>query len=607
MTRLTSRTFVATISILLLLSGARPAAATGRPGRWLTAGSWVKVSFRLREGGIYKAKRVQVRDAGARKKLELRGVIASPGLEGGRLRLEGFPLDVVLPSGVRVEAEEGAEPRLDAGRRVKLTGRLEGARLFVVTHALVRAETRPEWKIVGPIEAIEPVSSRRTRIHVAGIPIVLTRSSTVEGAHPRRVPVVRDRVGNADEDDFSTGGTARFPWLRVGGEARLRVTSFANPDLDPGTDSPSTVGDYLFTSAVAVDRGAVFGYVELQGSRQLPLAGELLKGGPDLSRFGISEAYLEWRGALLPNVSLAIGRQKFDDARDWYYNRKNLDAVRILVAFPSLTVEGSISRDLFDVRNNLRDQQHTNRILQFSWDATRAVTVEGFWIDRRDRTVRKDSPRWFGLRLLGEPGRHLSFWTDASVQSGTRSHFDDAGRLQIDRVHAHAVDAGLMLRPRWRGDPTLNLGWARASGDNDLTDGEDGNFRQTGWDRNRSHFNGVVSFRYYGVALSPELSNMRITTAGIGLRPKPSLSLDLIFHTYRQPAASISWHGTRFQARPKGIDPDIGREWDLVVGYEPSWKVEVKANFGRFSPGRAFAPSTRATATVARLQIKFRF
>ena len=39
--------------------------------------------------------------------------------------------------------------------------------------------------------------------------------------------------------------------------------------------------------------------------------------------------------------------------------------------------------------------------------------------------------------------------------------------------------------------------------------------------RNRGKFNGVVSFRYYGEVLDPELTNLRILTLGIGLPQVP--------------------------------------------------------------------------------------
>ncbi|MDQ7087009.1 MAG: hypothetical protein Q9Q13_03755, partial [Acidobacteriota bacterium] len=58
--------------------------------------------------------------------------------------------------------------------------------------------------------------------------------------------------------------------------------------------------------------------------------------------------------------------------------------------------------------------------------------------------------------------------------------------------------------------------------------------------------------------------------------------------------------------RPRGLHGRIGHEWDLVFGYEPTRRFEVRATLGRFFPGPAFEPGVRA-ATTFRTQFKMRF
>src|SRR2546427_792905 len=112
------------------------------------------------------------------------------------------------------------------------------------------------------------------------------------------------------------------------------------------------------------------------------------------------------------------------------------------------------------------------------------------------------------------------------------------------------------------------------------SDGADGTFRQSGLQRNRGSLNGVVSFHYYGEVLDPELTNLRIQSLGAGLRPGRPLSLDLLFHRYRQDVPSRRLENTELDAKPSGLDPHLGSEWDLVVGYEPRKEVELRLTGG---------------------------
>ena len=136
--------------------------------------------------------------------------------------------------------------------------------------------------------------------------------------------------------------------------------------------------------------------------------------------------------------------------------------------------------------------------------------------------------------------------------------------------------------------------------------GVDGTFRQSGLQRNRESLNGVVSFHYYGEFLDPELTNLRIQTLGAGLRPARPLSLNLLFHRYSQDVPSRRIQHAEVDADPSGLDPHLGSEWDLVVGYEPRKEVELRLTGGYFRPGGAF-PEEATPSTIATFQARFRF
>ena len=87
-------------------------------------------------------------------------------------------------------------------------------------------------------------------------------------------------------------------------------------------------------------------------------------------------------------------------------------------------------------------------------------------------------------------------------------------------------------------------------------------FRQTGIQDNNDKFGGVTSFKYYGELLEPELSNLHILTAGIGRRFGRRMSLDLIYHNYRQDEALYDTdYYSEFLVAPARLITDRMRNW----------------------------------------------
>jgi len=296
-----------------------------------------------------------------------------------------------------------------------------------------------------------------------------------------------------------------------------------------------------------------------------------------------------------------------------------------------------VSRDIFDESRNLRDQDLVNLIVQARYSLTGELQLEGYYIDRDDSTELDDSPRITGLRLFGDPGRHFEFWIDLAHEGGTvctnttlecpsGEACDPLDRVPVDggqpcgrlgsgtplvrEVRAHAFDAGVTYRPRIALDPTFTAAYAFGSGEEDgleeqLTETAR-SFRQSGLHRNRDRYHGVVSFRYYGEVLDPGLTNLEISTLGVGLRPTRGFSVDLIYHGYRQDEPSERFHVLEIDEEPSGLDPDIGSEWNLALGYEPGRRFELRLTAGVFRPGGAFDEDASSAGTV-RVQSKFRF
>lgn len=580
----------------------------------LKPGARVQVKLESRRDGTLVAEEIEIESDGDRDE-ELRGDIEGLDAAAGRLRVLGFEVAVTARTAIVHEGGGAGSPAaLAPGLRVKIEGERRGE-LFVAEEITIRRnQGYRERKVEGPIEALDARGDHGV-LRVVGLEILVTESTELSGGG-RRHAILSRRVGVVDDDDLlflRPSGLGRH--LALAGEVRLRAEGSDNLELDPDDGERELVPEIAAVLGLAASFGPAFLYAEAVGEKEFVLqsADTFEDGASDLR---IGEAYVEWRGLGAPWFSVAVGRQKFDEPREWYYSRQNLDAVRAVFGWARLRLEASWSRNLFDKHRNLRDRTRDNVILYARYDALQALAVEGFWVRRRDRTELRDSPRILGLRLAGEAGPHLEFWLDAAREGGTRGRRDpDSGRIVVRPVRARALDGGLIWRWRTRLDPSLVVSYAVGSGEPDevLQNGDpdaqaglaDRTFRQSGLHRNRDRYTGVVSFRYYGEVLDPELSNLRILTLGVGLHPSRAISLDLLHHRYRQDAPS-RFLQSDLDAAPSGEDPGLGSEWHLVAGYEPGRFLELRWTAGRFRPGPAFGDEAKA-ASVWRFQARFRF
>ncbi|MFQ5783916.1 MAG: alginate export family protein [Alphaproteobacteria bacterium] len=285
---------------------------------------------------------------------------------------------------------------------------------------------------------------------------------------------------------------------------------------------------------------------------------------------------------LADGLALQIGRQRLKDEREWYYDEK-LDAVRLFYRIDSLGFELSASRErLFD-RDLLNDDgkraiSNYFFVGRYAW--AEDSMLEAFVLARDDRTHRSRDPVFFGLRSTGEAFRNLDYWIDlAHVRGSDRS--EDIRGYGIDAGATYVFDAPF--------EPSLTLDAAFGSGDSDDDDGVDRAFRQTGLQDNSAKFNGVTRFKYYGEVFDPELSNMTILTAGVGVRPSKRSSIDVVYHYYQQHRAAASLRDAAVDISPQGRSRDLGHEVDLVVGYREIRDFDIEIVFGAFLPGDAFA------------------
>lgn len=310
------------------------------------------------------------------------------------------------------------------------------------------------------------------------------------------------------------------------------------------------------------------------------------------SSFRIAEAYGLWTD-VLPNWDVQIGRQDFDESREWLYDA-NLDALRLRWRGDDMHLELSASTVISDGNDA---EEATDNFIAYLSSADEDRHWGAYVIDRRDRRSPRDYPFFAGLRAIGEWLPRNEVWAElATVQGYSGS----------DELDGYAFDLGTTWKPRALEPWYFSAGFALGSGDDDPDDRVDEAFRQTGLHDNNDKFGGVTSFRYYGELTDPDLSNLQVATLGIGRRFGRRNSLDLVWHGYRQDEAADRWRRTGIDRRPDGVHPDLGQELDLIWGTrsEAGWQLELV--LATFDPGDAF-PDDSERAWLGKIQLRYRF
>jgi alginate production protein len=319
--------------------------------------------------------------------------------------------------------------------------------------------------------------------------------------------------------------------FEFGGHIELVYERLQNFDLDSGN------GDDLDLLPVELELGVLFSpndhfeaYLQSKLTRTLVLRDD----GEDEVRDSellVEEAYVivtepDW------GLSLQVGRQSFEDRRQWLYDAE-LDAVRALYRAQNLAVELSASREGLvdkDLLNSEEEESIDNYTLYGTYELGEHVTIGAYGI-LRDPGGR-DRPVFLGLQSFGTLGERLSYWLDAAHVRGQEDGSDLRG-YGFDVLGSYRLNAPL--------SPHVILGYAFGSGDSDPDDDRDGAFRQTGLQGNETEVGGLTPFSYYGEAFDPELSNMSIFTFGLGARTRPRRSCGIPRSTPSLPGRAGGW------------------------------------------------------------------
>jgi alginate production protein len=305
--------------------------------------------------------------------------------------------------------------------------------------------------------------------------------------------------------------------------------------------------------------------------------------------FLINEAYVTIRGATDP-FEFNFGRRNYEDPRHWLYDT-SLDIASVTVKHEHLRVEVFAGREK-TVNLDLHQKEVKDRINTSALIATyrgiENALVTGYMLERNDRSQLEGKPLHLGVGAQGAPTDKFSYWSQLAWVRGK----DES----LKKLSAYAVDFGGTYRfTDVRFNPSVTLGYAYGTGDDNPNDGTNHEFRQTGLQTNEGRFGGVSKFKVFGEALDPELSNVKILTVGVGFRPAATVFVDLVYHRYLLHKISDSIRNSALTAQMNQDDAQLsrnaGRAMDMVLGFRNLFGIRrlgLDLRAGVFYPGKAF-------------------
>jgi alginate production protein len=392
------------------------------------------------------------------------------------------------------------------------------------------------------------------------------------------------------------------PFLTFGAEIEVTYAYRKNLGLDDRRDGDASLLTPELSLALSFDpdpRFQAFLNVAVARESVLKIEADQSKPSEDVA-VEVKEAFI-WLRSLPGGLSLQLGRQRFEDERQWLYDEE-LDAVRLRFEHAALAIELSASRDGLvrkDLTSSAKRDRINNYVLHASYRLPRETTVETYAIVRDDRDADRRRPVFAGLRSRGEPIEDLDYWLELGYVGG---------RDGSKRIRGWGVDVGATYEFQVGPKPALTLGFAFGSGDRNPDDGTDESFRQTGLQDNEADFGGATDFKYYGEVLDPELSNLAILTAGVGIRPSDKFSMDLVYHYYLQHRAAPALRSAGIDAEPSGRSRRLGSGIDFVMGLQEIWDhLDARVGVGYFLPGPGFPGAIGGGAWVVRAEVQFRF
>lgn len=605
---------------LLPLATSAPAASAADPysdRTFRVTGPW--------NGELLRAQRVQLRDAlDDLSRGQVSGRVRNLDVAGHRFRIG--PIAIEWDDHTRFEKLR--PDHLAEGLAVRVSGRRVAQHLRASSIRAADDLGANTVQLTGVATSAREDGDGTRRLQILDTPVWMTQPgyNAVESLIFRQDSRRRDEL---------TRRTLFGRPLGITGEYNLDVRDRRNFNLDD---------DRVVDTSSEFELGLLYSLTERTAlflSGQVVYEAELSRDGGRRSpsvAFERDQTWIYFDRLGGTGLGLQIGRQNFKEPREWWWD-DDLDAIRAYYDHGGLHAEVAVARELARVTTRedfvdptLDDVVRWIGTVSWLWAPRQKLELFALHADDRSRTeavgAAVDADRldpsdarltWFGARAIGARpvGRWgtLSYWVDSAWVSGREAlvSYDGEGDRRVvsgvarSGVNGSGLDLGLSWQTAWPGSPALTVSYARGSGDRDPSDGRDRAFRQTGLHNNKSRYFGVNRFRVYGEVLRPELSNLEIATASIGLPLLTNSSIELSYHRYRQLEPSGTLREARIDADLTGDSTGVGDGLDLVLGLREGSNLDFALTGGVFRAGEAFGARRKESAYLLRLEVAWNF
>ncbi len=351
--------------------------------------------------------------------------------------------------------------------------------------------------------------------------------------------------------------------LSYSGSMGLRHLQESGLALDgPDRRSVQTTADVSLAVKLRISE-AIVGFAHLELSEQHRTYAGTRHGAR--RRLKVKEAQLSF--ALSDHHRLSVGRLRFSEPRRWAMDAAG-DGVHIGYKTNTWGWEAAVFQEAFADRG-LYGFAHLQRYAK-----TRVQGIYGLLEKVGD--ARRFHFAGYAQARLG------SQYVNDAYLAGVVG--DGAGGLAADVTVTRAF-AATKFNPQW------TVGFAFG------TDG----YVEPRLSSHKAKEGGQAQFKRFGTVFQPELTNLAVATAAIGLRPSRKFSIDLRAHAYAQLNASTIAPAARVSGRTTGRSRHVGHEVSLVGAWRPRKKSKVEFGVGVFKPGRAYENRRSAKRVYLRM------
>lgn len=218
---------------------------------------------------------------------------------------------------------------------------------------------------------------------------------------------------------------------------------------------------------------------------------------------------------------------------------------------------------------------------------------------------------WLGLRPHGFSQVSEDMSINYSAQYILQQGGVNQGRGHKD-VSAWLFQADALAQFDYQYRPVFGVQFAQTSNNNDAQ--TEGRFFQNGLHSNRAVLvPGMRSHNRYNDAYRPELSNIRILGANLGLQLLPRLELNVLLNQFTRLNTSFDIGHSAIDAPLIDGQDELGLAADLVVAFTPALtgsafdNSAIQLRLSGFWPGAAYGEQIESQRYRALLDWRFNF